>query len=72
MRITSLGVLILIACSGDPSGPKDGSTPNSFAATFTGAISTTLTGTATFVAQEGQGYGVEMQAQGNANSRKFG
>jgi len=65
LGIASLVLLIGVACSGDPAGPKAGDAPGSFTATFTGAINATLTGTATFVAQEGQGYEVEMQTRGS-------
>ena len=66
-RVTPLLVLLAVACSDDPSSPKDGDTPGTFTARLTGAVNATLTGTATFVAQEGQGYEVEMQAQSFTN-----
>lgn len=60
-------IALVVACSGDPSGPRAGDALGTFTATLTGAATATLTGTATFVAQEGQGYEVEMLPQGSTN-----
>ncbi len=65
--VAPLIALVALACSGDPSGPKNGDAPGTFTATLTGAASATLTGAATFVAQEGQGYEVEMVPRGITN-----
>jgi hypothetical protein len=67
MAVVTAIIALVVACSGDPSGPRAGDAPGTFTATLTGAATATLTGTATFVAQEGQGYEVEMLPQGSTN-----
>jgi hypothetical protein len=66
-RVPPLLVLLAVACSGDPAGPKAGDARGTFTATLTGAVRATLTGAAAFVAQEGQGYEVEMLPQHMTN-----
>lgn len=59
--------LVVVACSGDPSGPRDGEARGTFTAILAGAANATLNGTATFVAQEGQDYEIEMLPRGITN-----
>ena len=66
-RFAPLLALLAAACSSDPSGPRAGDAPGTFTATLTGAVNDTLSGSATFVAQEGQGYEIEMLPQGITN-----
>ena len=59
-RVAPLIALLAVSCRDDPSGPSDGDALGTFTATLTGAVNATLNGRATFVAQAGQGYEVEM------------
>jgi len=66
-RVFPLIALLAVSCREGPSGPRDGDALGTFTATLTGAVNATVTGRATFVAQEGQGYEVEMLPRGIAN-----